>query len=451
MPLNVRRISTSVLLVLFSFVFNIQAQTSGDVTRDRISKAKAYIAIRNYTAAVYELENIRRETNDPTVHAVTNVLLMNSYLEQGDYKRAQDFLAECYKSYKSNNPNASAYYHAVAGQVVGGARNRAERYRALGLSVSDRNLPLEAVSDIEKMRETLEIVVTQSKDLGLDKAKADRAMALLEEASTSRSMIARDDYDARRWKDEIGDARERMASSRSVVINAVNEPSVEPAFPQRVSMVAPSTVPTEQDLAAAKPENNNVSKPPTQESPRLSIPSEQQVAVVQRPIPQAVATPNVTPKEDLRNTKENNAAAEPERQRLIAGNNGDNVEKRMQVMNPPIVTSSSQDNAVPVDVQPQTVEAKTGPMEVGSLIVYATKRTSPVYPPTARSMRATGVVKVEVMVDEEGNVEEVQNASGNSLLQGAAKDAVRKWRFRPFVRDGQPVKANGFVSFNFSL
>ena len=45
----------------------------------------------------------------------------------------------------------------------------------------------------------------------------------------------------------------------------------------------------------------------------------------------------------------------------------------------------------------------------------------------------------------------VQNATGPSLLQPAAKDAIRKWRFKPFVRDGQPVKAIGFVNFNFSL
>ena len=36
--------------------------TSGDVMRERISKAKAFIAVRNYNAAIYELENIRKET-----------------------------------------------------------------------------------------------------------------------------------------------------------------------------------------------------------------------------------------------------------------------------------------------------------------------------------------------------------------------------------------------------
>ena len=63
MPLNVSRFYTSVLLVLVSFIFVSQAQTvtppvnappqtptSGDVMRERISKAKAFIAVRNYNA-----------------------------------------------------------------------------------------------------------------------------------------------------------------------------------------------------------------------------------------------------------------------------------------------------------------------------------------------------------------------------------------------------------------
>ncbi len=87
--------------------------------RERVAKAKAFIAVRNYNAAIYELENIRRETSDATVNSVINVLLMSSYLEQGDYKRAQDFLGELAKS---NKPNARENYFTVAAQVIKGAR-----------------------------------------------------------------------------------------------------------------------------------------------------------------------------------------------------------------------------------------------------------------------------------------------------------------------------------------
>ncbi len=264
MPLNVRRFYTSVLLVFVSFVLVSQAQTvdstpaapvqaptSGDVMRDRISKAKAFIVVRNYNAAIYELENIRKESGDVAVLSVVNVLLMNSYLEQGDFKRAQDMLGQFYNEQKTTKANAAASYAAVAAQIIKGARSRAERYRALGLSVSDRTLPLEALNDLEKMRETLELVITQTKDIGKAPAKTADAMGLLEEAVTSRTMIARDDYDARHWKEEVADTREEMASLRSVIQNAVNEPPADTNSNQVAVNIIPAPV-TSQPVADNK-------------------------------------------------------------------------------------------------------------------------------------------------------------------------------------------------------
>src|SRR5262245_59876545 len=109
MPLKLRRFFTSISITFFAAVAAVSAQappanqttqaqtqttppqtplvvdkqpSSAEVMRERISKAKAYIAVRNYNAAIYELESIRKETNDQSVNAVANVLLMNSYLEQ---------------------------------------------------------------------------------------------------------------------------------------------------------------------------------------------------------------------------------------------------------------------------------------------------------------------------------------------------------------------------------
>ncbi|MEJ7848438.1 MAG: energy transducer TonB [Pyrinomonadaceae bacterium] len=425
MPLNVRRFCTSIILGLvgFSAILNAQvpvaspsptppvpvppvttpvkAPTSAEIMRDRISKAKAFIAVRNYNAAIYELENIRRETGDTSVQSVTNVLLMNSYLEQGDYKRAQEFLASAYDAQKINKPNSTAYYSTIAGQAVKGARNQIDRYRALGLMVSDRNLPLEAVRDIEQMRETLELVVTQTKEIGKDKSKADTAMALLEEATNSRGALARDDYDARRWKDEIADSREMIVGSRSIITNAVDG-TTNAAVAANIK--PPVTIPAS-SVTSATP----VLKPVAE---AVNKPSETLLATNEKPV---VTEPKKT--------------EEPLRNRIVAG--------------VPTVEAAKPE-AVP-EVKP------TGPLEVGSLIAYATKQSAPVYPSAARSMRTSGVVKVEVTVNETGDVAEVKKTSGPSLLQTAAKDAVRKWKFRPFVRDGQPVKATGFVNFNFSL
>ncbi len=421
MPLNVGRFCTSILLSLFAFIVLANAQTSAEVMRDRISKAKAYIAVRNYNAAIYELENIRRETGDQSVNAVTNVLLMNSYLEMGDYKRAQDFLSEFYKSYKSNSAAGNFYYNAIAAQVVRGARNQVERYRNLGLTPSDRNLPLEAVNDIERMRETLELVITQAKDLSTDKAKADAAMALLEEASTSRSIIARDDYDAKRWRDAVADSREQMASSNSVVINAMDGTAVAMATPKPQTVAASNTsasAPVTETPAVFKPVAEPAPTTPAAAAPTTPLkPSEHLVASIEKP---AAAEPN----------------AETPRPRVAE----QKPTPTLEIKKEPVVVASAPTPAV-----------ETGPMDVGSLIGYATHQAAPTYPAAAKSMRATGVVKVELTVDENGDVEDVQKLSGPPLLQMAARDAIRRWKFKPFTREGQPVKATGFVNFNFSL
>jgi TonB family protein len=472
MPLNVRRFNTSLLLVIAGIVGAASAQTvppatsatpaptqpslsepiqqvvrtptAAEIMRDRISKAKAYIAVRNYNAANYELESIRRESADTSVLAVVNVLLMNSYLEQGDYKRAQDFLNDAYKLQTTTKPGAADAYFAVAGQIVRGARNRVERYRSLGLNPSDRMLPLEAINDLEKMRETLELVVTQSKEISKNKVKSPDAMALLEEASVSRSMIARDDYDASKWQNEVADTREDLASSRSVVLSAVTDaPTTSAPSNQTVALnqqpQGALIANTGYTQPTSSPASNQPLVKPTVSSQPINSP--QQVSDNPQYIPiQQPDRSRVIPNQPVSQApiQSNTATSQP-------------VNKRAdQPTTQPAVDSSTTSKSM--SSGPSAEPAKdTGPINVGLLLPYAAKQQAPVYPPAARQMRTAGVVNVTVTIDEQGNVAEIQNATGPGMLQSAAKDAIRKWHFKPFVRDGQPVKAVGYVSFNFTL
>jgi len=475
MPLNVRRFYTSLLLVLFGIFTAASAQTvppattpattstpqptqtlaepvqqvrtpsAAEVMRDRISKAKAYIAVRNYPAANYELESIRRESADPAVLSGVNVLLMNSYLEQGDYKRAQDFLNEAYNIQKTTKPGAAATYFAIAGQIVRGARNRVERYRSLGLNPSDRTLPLEAVNDMERMRETLELVVTQSKEISKDKIKSGDALALLEEASTSRSMISRDDYDASRWQKEVADFREDMASSHSVVLSAVTEaPATTASAMQTVAQNANSTNPLIANTSYTQPTSSPVSNQPLVKPTLMSQPTN----------PAAGSVPQYVPEQqDQRNRVVSNQPVtqagpqNPVPSQLANKSTDKPANPAPAGENKPVTNPLASNNANPAAKS----DASNGPMVMGLLLPYATKQQAPVYPPAAKSMRAGGLVTVAVTVDEQGNVAEIGNVTGPGLLQSAAKDAIRKWHFKPFVRDGQPVKATGYISFNFAL
>ncbi|MBS1792273.1 MAG: TonB family protein [Acidobacteria bacterium] len=457
MPLNVRRLFASIFLVVFSFIIASAqtAPTSGEVMRGRISKAKAYIAVKNYNAAIYELENIRRETGDQAVHSVLNVLLVNCFLEQGDYKRAQDFLTTLFNDIKNGKPNAASNYYAAAGQVIKSARNQADRYKALGLSVTDRNLPPEAATDLENMRATLEKVVDQSKTLGKDPKQTSDAMALLEGTTTARSVLARDDYDAQRWKDEVADSREMLANSRSTILNAVNEPVTDAtntvatntvasnttsSFPTNTLPVPTNTLPTPTNTASNQPKNNDST--PVFQPVRESRPNADLTAKNDKTEKKTVTEP--VRKEDVKKADDN-----PNNFSTETASNTNQPKRDRRVVN----SQENKENSAPSTETTAKVENfnPDQPMSVGSLLEYAVEKPSPVYPPTARTMRQSGVVRVEIVVDEQGKVTTVQNLSGPSLLQSAAKDAVKRWKFKPFTRDGQPVKATGFLNFSFSL
>jgi TonB family protein len=91
------------------------------------------------------------------------------------------------------------------------------------------------------------------------------------------------------------------------------------------------------------------------------------------------------------------------------------------------------------------------PVEVGSLIDKATQRVNPSYPQAAKTTRITGVVKVYLEIDETGTVASIQRTDGPALLRQAATEAARRWKFRPTVIGGQPVRVLGFINFNFTL
>ena len=91
------------------------------------------------------------------------------------------------------------------------------------------------------------------------------------------------------------------------------------------------------------------------------------------------------------------------------------------------------------------------PVEVGSLIDKATQRVNPSYPTPAKAARITGIVKVYLEIDENGAVASVHRTDGPQLLKQAASDAARRWKFRPTVVGGQPVRVMGFINFNFTL
>jgi protein TonB len=78
-------------------------------------------------------------------------------------------------------------------------------------------------------------------------------------------------------------------------------------------------------------------------------------------------------------------------------------------------------------------------------------RVTPVYPELARRARVSGIVVLEVTVDEEGTVTEVRVLRGHPLLDEAAAAAVRQWRYSPTLLSGEPVPVVATVTVVFNL
>lgn len=117
------------------------------------------------------------------------------------------------------------------------------------------------------------------------------------------------------------------------------------------------------------------------------------------------------------------------------------------------VASSTQPapaNTTPADA-PNNSAPSEQPVQVGSLLERATNKVNPSYPQTAKLARITGVVKVYLEIDEKGAVKAVQSTDGPQMLKQAAAEAARRWKFRPTVIGGQPVRVVGFINFNFTL
>ena len=76
---------------------------------------------------------------------------------------------------------------------------------------------------------------------------------------------------------------------------------------------------------------------------------------------------------------------------------------------------------------------------------------APQYPPEAGRARIEGTVVLLAVIGKDGSVEDVRVESGLPLLAQAAIDAVKQWRYRPYLLNGEPVEVDSRITINFTL
>jgi len=88
-----------------------------------------------------------------------------------------------------------------------------------------------------------------------------------------------------------------------------------------------------------------------------------------------------------------------------------------------------------------------GNVEAAALV----NKVTPSYPPIARSAHVQGTVILHAVISKEGTIQELKFVSGPALLMQSAMAAVKEWRYRPTLLNGQPVEVDTTIDVVFSM
>jgi protein TonB len=115
------------------------------------------------------------------------------------------------------------------------------------------------------------------------------------------------------------------------------------------------------------------------------------------------------------------------------------------VVNSILATSNAA--APPPAPKPVAHPPRISRMMEGNLI----HRVQPLYPSAAKAARIQGPVVLRAVISKEGTIENLAVQSGHPMLVKAAIDAVRQWRYRPYLLNGDPFEVETQVTVNFVL
>jgi len=94
----------------------------------------------------------------------------------------------------------------------------------------------------------------------------------------------------------------------------------------------------------------------------------------------------------------------------------------------------------------QTVSVSQG---VSQGLLY--KKVAPTYPQSALRMHIEGTVELQATISKTGDITHIKVLSGDAQLTKAASDAVKQWKYKPYLLNGEPVEIQTGVTVNFKL
>ena len=120
--------------------------------------------------------------------------------------------------------------------------------------------------------------------------------------------------------------------------------------------------------------------------------------------------------------------------------------QRLKAKQAEILSKTQKQETSASPIQPNSTQEA----DLGDVSSRALDLTKPIYPQNAKRLGIQGKVTVQIKIDEEGNVISAKASSGNGLLRAAAEDAAKRSKFQPAMVGSQPVKARGYITYNFT-
>lgn len=79
------------------------------------------------------------------------------------------------------------------------------------------------------------------------------------------------------------------------------------------------------------------------------------------------------------------------------------------------------------------------------------RRVEPVYPPLGIQLRREGRVELHAIISTDGSIQSLEVITGDPLFIQSALNAVREWRYRPTILDGQPIEVDTHITVVYTL
>jgi TonB family protein len=229
-------------------------------------------------------------------------------------------------------------------------------------------------------------------------------------------------------------------------------------------LLGSASAPTSQHVGASSPAANSVETPAPSPAPASSNRSTEPSRV--NPPAEPVSAPTSSVDHSLRSTgpasapvqhSAQPAVEEPKKPSLgdvhLAAptvNHGEVASSPASA--PAIEINSPANNSAPVSSLSTSNRAEpVAPVPIGGDVKPAKllKSVPPIYPDMARNQRISGDVRIDALVDADGNVSTVKVLSGSPLLHQAALNALKQWKYQPAELDGKPTSMHLTVTIQF--